>query len=90
MKKQDEGLEFLSESAHRLTKMSLDIHDELGQQNKMLDEMEDDLETAATNLDMLTEKTKEMIKSAGGKRNFLLICGLTLVAIVLFLLIIYS
>ena len=34
MKEQDEGLEMLSESADRLSKISLGIHEELGHQNK--------------------------------------------------------
>ena len=56
----------------------------------MLDEMEDDLETATTNLSLVTLKTKELIKKSGGKRNFILIVVLTVVVIVLLFLIIYT
>lgn len=55
MKQQDEGLEMLSQSADRLGKMSLQINEELGFQNKMLDEMEEDLEEATDNLDLVTK-----------------------------------
>eukprot|EP00586_Coscinodiscus_wailesii_P022080 CAMPEP_0172502570 /NCGR_PEP_ID=MMETSP1066-20121228/161053_1 /TAXON_ID=671091 /ORGANISM="Coscinodiscus wailesii, Strain CCMP2513" /LENGTH=98 /DNA_ID=CAMNT_0013277873 /DNA_START=321 /DNA_END=618 /DNA_ORIENTATION=- len=53
-KKQDEGLEMLSMSADRLGKLSLGISEELDQQNRMLDNMEDDLDKAADNLDFVT------------------------------------
>lgn len=56
----------------------------------MLDEMEDDLETATTNLSLVTLKTKELIQKSGGKRNFILIVVLTVVVIVLLFLIIYT
>jgi hypothetical protein len=57
----------------------------------MLDEMEDDLETATTNLSLVTLKTKDLlIQKSGGKRNFILIVVLTVVVIVLLFLIIYT
>eukprot|EP00571_Detonula_confervacea_P007166 CAMPEP_0172328092 /NCGR_PEP_ID=MMETSP1058-20130122/60172_1 /TAXON_ID=83371 /ORGANISM="Detonula confervacea, Strain CCMP 353" /LENGTH=94 /DNA_ID=CAMNT_0013045189 /DNA_START=91 /DNA_END=376 /DNA_ORIENTATION=+ len=43
MKEQDEGLEMLGQSAERLSKISLGIHEELGHQDKMLNEMDNDL-----------------------------------------------
>eukprot|EP00567_Pseudictyota_dubia_P016175 CAMPEP_0197438308 /NCGR_PEP_ID=MMETSP1175-20131217/5346_1 /TAXON_ID=1003142 /ORGANISM="Triceratium dubium, Strain CCMP147" /LENGTH=133 /DNA_ID=CAMNT_0042968013 /DNA_START=274 /DNA_END=675 /DNA_ORIENTATION=- len=90
MKEQDEGLEMLSQSADRLGMLSKNIHEELGHQNKLLDEMEEDLDTATTQLDFVTQKTRELIQRSGGKKNFLIIVGLTLVVIVLIILIIYT
>mmetsp|Transcript_25044 Transcript_25044/g.35051 ORF Transcript_25044/g.35051 Transcript_25044/m.35051 type:complete len:135 (-) Transcript_25044:1314-1718(-) len=87
---QDQGLEMLSQSAMRLNQMSLNIHEELGYQNDMLDNMETDLDKATDNLDMLTLKTKEMIQKAGGKQNFLVILGLTGVVVVLLFLVMYT
>lgn len=89
LQRQDEGLEMLSQSAERLGKMSMSISEELGQQNKMLDEMDDDLDTAGENLDIVTRKTKDFIEKAGGTKNFLIILGLSVVVFVLILLIIY-
>jgi hypothetical protein len=57
---------------------------------RMLDEMEDDLETATTNLSLVTLKTKELIQKSGGKRNFTLIVMLTVIVIVLLFLVIYT
>lgn len=62
----------------------------MGHQNKMLDEMEDDLETATTNLSLVTLKTKELIQKSGGKRNFTLIVMLTVIVIVLLFLVLYT
>jgi len=56
----------------------------------MLNEMEDELDQATTDLNMLTRKTREMIKQAGGKKNFVVIMGMSFVVIILLLLIIYS
>mmetsp|Transcript_34716 Transcript_34716/g.62512 ORF Transcript_34716/g.62512 Transcript_34716/m.62512 type:complete len:136 (-) Transcript_34716:173-580(-) len=90
MKQQDQGLEMLGQSAERLSKISLGIHEELGHQNKMLDEMDDDLETATTNLSLVTIKTKELIQKSGGKRNFIIIVLLSIAVIVLVFLVVYA
>jgi hypothetical protein len=87
---QDQGLEMLGQSAERLGKMSMAIHEELGFQNKMLDEMEADLNEAGENLDFVTRKTKEFIEKSGGTKNFVIILALIAIAIVLFLLILYT
>jgi hypothetical protein len=65
MQRQDQGLEMLSQSADRLGKMSTAIGEELGFQNQMLDEMDQDLEEAADNMDFVTRKTKEFIEKSG-------------------------
>ena len=90
LKKQDEGLDYLSQSAERLGQMSLNISEELEQQNKMLDSMETDLDAAGEDLDMVTRKTQEFIKKAGGTGNFIVIVVLSLVALVLFFLVLYT
>jgi len=90
MQEQDAGLEMLGQSAQRLGQLSLGISEELGHQNKMLDEMEDDLDTAATNVNFITKKTRALIKQSGGKKTFLIIISLVLVVIILLFLIVYS
>jgi len=57
---------------------------------RMLNEMEEDLDTATTNLSLVTAKTKELIQRSGGKRNFIIIVALTLIVIVLLFLILYT
>ena len=57
---------------------------------RMLNEMEQDLDTATENLSLVTIKTKELIQKSGGKRNFIIIVVLSLVVVVLVFLILYS
>ena len=90
LRKQDEGLDMLSASVERLGQMSMGISEELGQQNKMLESMETDLDDAGEELDMVTRKTKEFIKMTGGEKNCMVILSLGLIALVLFFLIIYT
>ena len=67
----------LSQGAARLGELSLNIHEEISEQNKILDQMEDDLDKATTTLNFVTARTKELIKRSGGKKNFIIIIGLT-------------
>mmetsp|Transcript_12158 Transcript_12158/g.33477 ORF Transcript_12158/g.33477 Transcript_12158/m.33477 type:complete len:135 (-) Transcript_12158:1197-1601(-) len=89
MKQQDQGLDFLATSVNRLHEMSMGISDELNEQNNMLDAMETDLDEAGEELDMVTRRTKEFIQQAGGTKNCVIIVSLSLIALVLFFLVIY-
>lgn len=90
MKQQDQGLEMLSQSAERLGAMSLQINEEIGFQNKMLDDMESDLERADQDLDMVTRQTKKFIEQAGGTKNCIIIAVLCVLVVVLIILLIYT
>jgi hypothetical protein len=90
MKKQDEGLDMLSESVARLGEMSMGISEELSHQGKMLDNMETDIDLAGEELDLVTRKTNELIRSAGGKKNCMVIVSLSIIAILLLFLILYT
>lgn len=90
LQQQDKGLEMLSQSADRLGTMSLTISSELDQQNRMLDDMEDDLGQTNEDLDLLTRKTRELIQKSGGQKTFCIIVALTLVVIFLIFLILYT
>ncbi|GMH89582.1 hypothetical protein TL16_g11500, partial [Triparma laevis f. inornata] len=87
---QDESLDVLGQSAARLGMISLEISDELQAQNKMLDEMGEDLDQADINLEIVTRKTKELIKKSGGCKYFSIIVVLSLVVAILFFLIVYT
>jgi len=90
MQMQDAGLDALSESVVRLGEMSNNISEELGQQNKMLDSMETDLDNAGDQLDIVTRSTKQLIAKSGGMSTFCLIAALSIVVLILLFLIIYS
>ncbi len=87
---QDAGLDALSESVMRLGEMSNNISEELGQQNKMLESMETDLDNAGEELDIVTRSTKQLIAQSGGKQTFCLIVTLSIVVLILLFLIIYG
>jgi len=56
----------------------------------MLDDMGDELDSAEMNLAVVTKKTQELIKKSGGCGYFSAIVGLSLLAILLFFLIVYT
>ena len=68
---------------------SLAISHELDSQNKMIDELDDELEHASEGVDMVTRRTKELLRKSGGPKWFSLIIGLILVLALLIFLIIY-
>ena len=90
MQQQDAGLDVLSQSVMRLGEMSNNIAEELGQQNKMLDSMETELDEAGEELDIITRSTKQLIAKSGGMSTFCLIAALSIVVLVLLFLVIYS
>lgn len=90
MQQQDAGLDMLSQSVMRLGEMSNNIAEELGQQNKMLESMEMDLDNAGDELDIVTRSTRELIARSGGMSTFCLIAILSIVVLVLIILIIYT
>lgn len=89
MQQQDVGLDVLSQSVMRLGEMSTAIGEELGQQNKMLESMETELDTAADELDIVTRSTKKLIEKSGGMSSFCVIAALSIVVFVLLFLILY-
>lgn len=87
---QDVHLSEIGQSASRLGNISLEISKELDQQNKMLDNVNTDLEEAIGGLDVVTKKTKDLIKKSGGLRNFMVILILVVILAVLVFLVIYT
>lgn len=56
----------------------------------MLSNLEVDMEQGQEKVNMLTQKTKELVKKAGGCRNFGIILALTLIFLFLLFLVIYT
>jgi syntaxin of plants SYP6 len=91
MQAQDAGLEMLGVQAERLGQLSLQIGDELTAQNRVLSEMDDDLGTAHTDLELVTRKTQQfLLEQAGGAGNLCIVLVLCVVVVVLILLILYT
>ena len=86
MQQQDETLDELGEAVTRVGQMAEHIHQELGYQNKMLSDMEDDLADAEEKLGMVMGKLAKFLKTKD-KWQLGTIIMLTLVALVLFFLV---
>jgi uncharacterized membrane protein len=80
----------LGQHVEQLGQMSLQIHDELQTQNSILDDMDQELDQTTQQINYITQRTKDFIAASGGTSNFILILSLIFIAIVLFLLILYT
>jgi predicted nuclease with TOPRIM domain len=63
--KQDQNLDALHSAVSRLGEMGMTINDELDDQNRMIDELGTDMDKASNSLEMVTAKTKELVKASG-------------------------
>lgn len=86
---QDETLEDLDEAVVRVGNIAHSIHDELQQQNALLDEMEDDLQDAEEKLGVVMGKLGKLLKTKD-KCQLGTIMALIVVMIVLLFLVIYT
>jgi len=89
MRQQDETLDDLDVAVSRVNVMSEQIHDEINQQNKMLDELDEDLTHVEEELGVVMGKLAKLLKTKNAGQLKTILC-LTIVMIVLFLLVIYS
>eukprot|EP00947_MAST-08B_sp_MAST-8B-sp1_P004448 g4448.t1 len=87
-KKQDQHLDQLNASVLRLGDMSKSISNELETQAVMLDDLDDDISKAQTQMDFVNRKTKELIKQSGGCKWFCIIVVLCCIILALMLIII--
>lgn len=65
LKRQDDSLDILGTSAMRLGELSLSISNEIQNQNRMLDGLEEDVDRVQTNMDMINKATEKLIKKGG-------------------------
>mmetsp|Transcript_8825 Transcript_8825/g.12503 ORF Transcript_8825/g.12503 Transcript_8825/m.12503 type:complete len:310 (+) Transcript_8825:187-1116(+) len=89
MQQQDETLDELDEAVTRVGTMAGSIHEELGQQNKMLNELEDDLADAEEKLGLVMGKLGKMLKTKD-KCQIGTILALCFTVLILFFLVIYT
>ena len=85
---QDQHLDVMSEGLTRLKDVSHAIADELDEHNRLLNDLDEDIADTDSRIAFVTGQTNELIKKAGGGKWFCLIVALTIMAIVLFFLII--
>ena len=87
-KKQDARLDVMSEGLSRLKDVSHRIADELDEHNSLLDELDKDVADTNSRIAFVTNQTKELIAKSGGTKWFCMILALSILAFVLFFLII--
>jgi syntaxin 6/SYP6 family syntaxin len=87
-KKQDARLDVMSEGLSRLKDVSHRIADELDEHNLLLDELDKDVSDTNSRIAFVTNQTKELIAKSGGTKWFCMILALSILAFVLFFLII--
>jgi syntaxin 6 len=89
MEQQDEVLDELGDAVTRVGEMAGNIQEEIGQQNKMLDVMDEDLAHAEEELGMVMGKLAKFLKTKD-RWQLRTILALSLTALILFFLVIYS
>ena len=88
--RQDKSLDALADSVSRLGAMSLTISNEISSQNKMISDLDADVETAEAKTSNLIDKTKDIIKKTGGFKEWCIILVLFAVLLLLLFLVIYT
>ena len=89
MHQQDEALDDLDVAVSRVGNMAGEIHEEIGQQNKMLSELDEDLADAEEKLGMVMGKLGKLLKTKN-KCQLGTILILCLIVLILFFLVIYT
>lgn len=88
MQNQDETLDELDAAVTRVNLMAGTIHEEIGQQNKMLTEMEEDLSNVEEELGMVMGKLAKFLKTKNTWQLGTILC-LLFIVVVLFFLVLY-
>ena len=88
MEMQDRNLDELSQSVGNLSKLGREINAELTEQNTMLNDLEDAMDQNLEGMSLISKKTNDLVKRAGGKRWCALITTLGIIVVVLFYLVI--
>ena len=87
---QDEEMDLLSEQVARIGQLSLNINEELQEQNVALEELSIGMDQTSYSIDKVNRRTMELVNQVGGPGVFMVILVLSLMALMLFLLIIYT
>jgi hypothetical protein len=89
MGEQDQALDGLSSAVDRLGALGKEVNIELKEQNRMLDELEDDLDDAGNKMNIVTAKLAKLLKTKDGCTIWTVVI-LTLIFVILLGLVIYT
>lgn len=90
IREQDQELDELSVSVERLGGVGLTIHEELMGQEKLLEELDQDMDKTSNRLDFVQRKVALAMKKAGAKGQIMMIVFLVILFMVLVLLVFYT
>ncbi|KAL2316751.1 hypothetical protein Fmac_030627 [Flemingia macrophylla] len=90
IKKQDEELDELSLSVQRIGGVGLTIHEELLSQEKIIDELGNEMDSTSNRLDFVQKKVAMVMKKASAKGQIMMILGLLALFIFLFILVFFT
>lgn len=90
IKKQDEELDELSLSVQRIGGVGLTIHEELLGQEKILDELGNEMDSTSNRLDFVQKRVAMVMKKTSAKGQIMMICGLLALFIFLFILVFFT
>jgi len=90
VKEQDQELDALSASVERLGSVGLTIHEELMGQERILEDLDQDMDKTSNRLDFVQKKIALVMKKAGAKGQIMMIVFLLILFIVLVLLVFYT
>ncbi|KAL2582662.1 hypothetical protein AAZV13_14G021800 [Glycine max] len=90
IKRQDEELDELSLSVQRIGGVGLTIHEELLAQEKIIDELGNEMDSTSNRLDFVQKKVAMVMKKASAKGQIMMILGLLALFIFLFILVFFT
>lgn len=90
MRQQDEHLELMSASLAKIGGLGIAIHDELGAQDKLISEINEDVVNTNTRLGIVQKKMQVILKKAGFKGQLCLIVALVVLLLILIILVFYT
>ncbi|CAL1356831.1 unnamed protein product [Linum trigynum] len=87
IKQQDEELDELSASVERIGGVGLTIHEELLAQEKIIDDLGNEMDSTTNRLDFVQKKVAMVMKKASAKGQLMMILFLIILFIILFVLV---
>ncbi|XP_039064664.1 syntaxin-61-like isoform X2 [Hibiscus syriacus] len=90
IKQQDEELDELSASVERIGGVGLTIHEELLAQERIIDDLGNEMDSTSNRLDFVQKKVAMVMKKAGAKGQCMMILFLLVLFIILFILVFFT
>ncbi|EFJ24789.1 hypothetical protein SELMODRAFT_100026 [Selaginella moellendorffii] len=90
MREQDQDLDDISTSLEKIGGVGATIHEELSQQEGMIDELQHDVDSTSSKLAYVQKKLEHVIRKAGSKGQLAMVAALVILLIILVFLVFYT